>query len=403
MTAVQEFHGRILDSDSHELAPAPLWPEIFGEVTRPFANIFSAICSPQAVNSMNADVKEDVAPINADTADAVWQAGGYAPGAFDMNRRLEVMDYFGIDRQLVFASGVGGLGFICVSDPPDLWKMALGLGDVAEAQSIGREMCKAYNDWCITNSKVSPRLRPVASIETTSMEAAIAESERVIDGGVRAAWVLHGLPPDGKSPGHPDLDPLWRVFADNQVPVIFHIGGDLTVLRSDQWSNYGFDSNMFGSGRPMDCIEINLDPYSFSTMHLGAENYLSAMVFGGVFERHPELRVGCVETGAHWVGPMAENLDNVALQFARRLSGTLSMKPSEYINRNVRVTSFFWEPVDRYMERYGLEDVYTFGTDYPHFEGGKDPLNREAAKLERLGKSAQEKYFVTNGELLLPA
>jgi hypothetical protein len=69
----------------------------------------------------------------------------------------------------------------------------------------------------------------------------------------------------------------------------------------------------------------------------------------------------------------------------------------------VRVTPFWWEPIDKYIERFGLEDVYAYGSDYPHFEGGVDPANTYAKALERLGPTVAEKFFVTNAELLMPA
>jgi hypothetical protein len=60
------------------------------------------------------------------------------------------------------------------------------------------------------------------------------------------------------------------------------------------------------------------------------------------------------------------------------------------------------QPVDQYIERYGIEDVYCYGSDYPHLEGGKDPMARFAARLERLGPTIMEKFFVKNGTYLLP-
>jgi len=62
------------------------------------------------------------------------------------------------------------------------------------------------------------------------------------------------------------------------------------------------------------------------------------------------------------------------------------MRPSEYLNRNVRVTAYSFEPIDRYFERFpDLADVYCFSTDYPHTEGGKDSKRVVHAKITRLG------------------
>jgi predicted TIM-barrel fold metal-dependent hydrolase len=80
----------------------------------------------------------------------------------------------------------------------------------------------------------------------------------------------------------------------------------------------------------------------------------------------------------------------------------LPMRPSEYINRNVRVAPFDFEPVDEYIEKFGLEDVYCFATDYPHVEGGRDPMARLGERLAPLGEKVLEKFFCTNGEWLLP-
>jgi hypothetical protein len=79
------------------------------------------------------------------------------------------------------------------------------------------------------------------------------------------------------------------------------------------------------------------------------------------------------------------------------------MKPSEFIRRNVRVTAFDFEPVDDYIDRYGLEEVYCYASDFPHMEGGRDPMARFAGRLERFGPAMMEKFFVKNGEWLLPA
>jgi hypothetical protein len=69
----------------------------------------------------------------------------------------------------------------------------------------------------------------------------------------------------------------------------------------------------------------------------------------------------------------------------------------------IRVTPFFWERTARQIERYGLAEVYAFSTDFPHPEGGTDPIGRMAADIEPLGEAAVEAFFVSNAELLLPA
>jgi hypothetical protein len=87
----------------------------------------------------------------------------------------------------------------------------------------------------------------------------------------------------------------------------------------------------------------------------------------------------------------------------RRLRDALERRPSEVFTDQIRVTPFFWERTARQIERYGLAEVYAFSTDFPHPEGGTDPIGRMAADIEPLGEAAVEAFFVSNAELLLPA
>lgn len=78
------------------------------------------------------------------------------------------------------------------------------------------------------------------------------------------------------------------------------------------------------------------------------------------------------------------------------------MKPSEYIRRNVRVTPFRVENVADYVERYGMAECYCYSSDFPHPEGGQDPVGEFQQKIDRLGNGFFEQFFCSNGEWLLP-
>jgi predicted TIM-barrel fold metal-dependent hydrolase len=139
-----------------------------------------------------------------------------------------------------------------------------------------------------------------------------------------------------------------------------------------------------------------------ATMQLSPQNYLASMLFGGVFDRHPRLRVGVIELGAMWVGPFVDLLED-RLQLSRRLRESLQRRPREVFVDQIRVTPFFWERTARQIERYGMPEVYAFSTDFPHPEGGTDPIGRMAADIESLGANAVEAFFVGNAELILPS
>ncbi|MET4426835.1 MULTISPECIES: amidohydrolase family protein [unclassified Mycolicibacterium] len=299
--------------------------------------------------------------------DADSRVDSGADTAADMSRRLDLMDSSGVDRALLFPAG-----------PLET--------DGGSAES-GLTKLKAHNDWCADIAKISSRLRPVAVIDTDSITDAIAEAERVIDAGVRAVCVPAGIPPGGISPGHPDVDPLWQVFASSGVPIVLRAESRLNMFRSLTWDVEGDGAELF----------------SLAQGHVMAKNYLTPMVYGGVFDRHPDLMVGCVQMGAGWIGPMAENLDGVAKNwFSKTLSKTLSLRPSQYIERNVRVTCAAWEPVHTYFERYGLDDVYIYGSSIVSPTDDVDPANQYTDLPQQLGPTLTEKFFATNASGLMP-
>lgn len=403
-TTTSVVAGRILDTDSHEFVPAKLWASEFGELTAPLAQFFLDNHDPNSLNSFSADVDVDDAPISAD----MWQAAAHAPGAFDMHRRVDVMDAVGVDQAFLFPSAVGILGMLAMGSTKEAVEHGLGVkfDDIVPGlepttevlRAMGQGLVDLHNNWCVKTAKVNTRLRPVGLVHTSDLRQAISEVERLASEGVRAICIPHGNTPAGISPGHPDADPLWRAFAESGVPLLFHGGLDWNLLaESSAWRDYGKVNPL---GAKAKSPELNLDPYSMAQLAIGVQNYLTAMIYGGAFERVPDLHVGCIEVSSHWIGPMAENIDVVGKQF-RRLTKDLSLAPSQYLERNVRVAPFWWEPVDKQIERFGLEDVYVYGSDYPHFEGGRDPAQGFATALERLGPAIQEKFFVTNAQLLM--
>ncbi|WOF75203.1 hypothetical protein QMT40_002868 [Parvibaculaceae bacterium PLY_AMNH_Bact1] len=62
-----------------------------------------------------------------------------------------------------------------------------------------------------------------------------------------------------------------------------------------------------------------------------------------------------------------------------------------------------FRPIHIEIDRYRLEDVYAFSTAFPHEEGGRDPIGRMGGNVSRLGDKMLDRFFVTNGELLLSA
>ena len=395
-----------LDVDGHEFAPPRVWGEVFG----PTAERLAEVCGPfiAAMGEdyiLRPDQAADDAPMTAENVWTMRHTG--APGAFDMHRRLEAMDLMGVARQLIFPSfGLWGQILSCGPEAGGAMAHAMRgmLGGLSEAESrkLGFAGIDEHNEWAIRSSAIDPdRLRCVGMIkQPDSAEDMIAQARELTDRGLRGVLINTGLPPAGLSPAAPELDSFWSLMAERDVPVFAHVGSDLGFLGSAEWSKApAFTPNKLN-------LELGFEPYSFATMHSSVEHFLTVMVMGGVFERHPRLRFGAIELGAHWLGPLAESLDMWAEKiFARRLVGALSLKPSEYLARNVRVTPHnIVEPLATFFERYPrVADCYCYSTDYPHLEGGAHIRDKVHEMLVPLGGAVLEQYFAGNGEWLLPS
>jgi predicted TIM-barrel fold metal-dependent hydrolase len=394
--SLRPYAGRIVDTDAHEYMPAQVWVENFGPAAKRLADFFlsKAADGPNGFHFTN---YADTMPITAET---VWrEKTPRAPGSTSLQRRLDVLDYTGVSRQFMFPSGVGIMGSFLFNFPPEYGFFSEFKG--AEARkAYGKELMDAANQWAVRSTHFSDRLRPVAALYGNTPDALITETQRLLDQGIRAVWLMSSVPPGGVSPAHKDLDPLWAMLAERNISVTLHIGSEGNFLKTEVWGRApAFEGYKVGA-------EFDMSPWRLSIQHLPSQNFLATMITGGVFERHPTLRFGVIELGAYWVGHLAETLDlwyDNGQNFGPTSGKTLPLRPSQYIARNVRVPAFPFEPVDQYIERYGLEDVYCYASDYPHPEGGKDAMARFARAMERLGPEIMEKFFVTNGAYLMPA
>jgi predicted TIM-barrel fold metal-dependent hydrolase len=365
-TVFPAVHGRINDLDSHLQVAASQWGDVFGEATAQLARPFLG-------NVFFDDTKEPER-----TTETVWQTKGTgAPGAATPEGRLATMDVMGIDRQLIF---------------PQIVLAAPAWSDHPSAGKVLRE----YNDAVLRWTKAGKgRLRPTALLNLGTIEGAIAEAERVIDGGARAVFIQDGIAPGGYSPAASEVDPLWALLAKANVPVTFHIGGQQGFFGSAAWQDTELlRPGSFTTGEPV-------GPHMLATMHMSPQNYLTCMIFGGVFDRHPALRVGLIELGAMWVGPFVDLLED-RIELSRRVRSALKRRPKEIFSEQIRVTPFFWEKTARQIERYGMPEIYAFSTDFPHPEGGTDPIGRMGSDIKPLGDEAVEAFFVRNAALLLP-
>lgn len=392
------LEGELLDIDSHEMMPTNMWISEIGEVTRDLVAAWEAHREDSTRNPQHPNLPGyagDIMPVD----ETLWsRKGPSAPGAVKPKRREAVMDAMGVKRQLMFPTGVGMYGVMLCRLPLDYGYAPSLKGD---RRAYGRALIAAYNDWGMTVPRISDRVRPVLPLIADTVEELVEQARRLIDNGIRAIWLPSAELPGGKSPASKALDPFWELVAKHDVAICLHGGVENQIYEQKGWN----EAEAFEGFKILE--EIKLDPWSTANTHIPAQNFLSAMVLGWVFERHPTLRFGVVETGAYWVGPLCDLMDlwysqSANFGLADNPHRRLPRRPSDYVRSNVRVSGFDFEPMDKYIRQYDLAGTLCFASDYPHVEGGTDPMGDWYRQLAPLGQGVVNQFFAENGKWLLP-
>ena len=123
---------------------------------------------------------------------------------------------------------------------------------------------------------------------------------------------------------------------------------------------------------------------------------LSALVIDGVFDRFPRLKWGAIELGASWLPSLMHFLDSGVAAFGKeeRLQ-KLSAKPSEILRRQFRATPYPHEDTGWIIANSG-EEMCLFSSDFPHVEGGRNPLKRFNDSLAGVSEIARRRFFRDN-------
>jgi predicted TIM-barrel fold metal-dependent hydrolase len=235
-----------------------------------------------------------------------------------------------------------------------------------------------------------PRLLPTCYVPLADFERAEAMAGEALAMGAAALLVASGCPP-GHSPSHVALDPVWAQAQEAGVPIVFHVGGTGDLI----------DHHYFDNGLPI--------PPDF---HGGEENFrsvdymgipgppmqtLATMIFDGVLDRFPRLRIGVIEQGAIWAPSWMRQMESAFDAFARheeRLQA-LELRPSEYVRRQIRATPYPTEDVGWIIDQVGPE-VAMFSSDYPHVEGGRRPIERFEASLGDRSDEVRQHFYCDN-------
>jgi uncharacterized protein len=308
--------------------------------------------------------------------------GWAAMGAFDPAERSQVVDLFGFDGQLVFAT----------------FATAMFMGKDEDLLYAGSA---AHNRAVAAFCEDDPRLLPVGFIPLNDTERAVALLQEAIELDCTAIHVPSTAAGD-RSPTHPDLDPFWSLLNDSGRPFVLHVGGGGRLLDRAFHDNGRPVTDHLGGGE-------NIRSKDFLAIAHSPSLFLGAMILDGLFDQFPNLRGGVIEEGAAWVVSWRHQLDFAQRAFRRTekpLTG-LARKPSEYLHGHLWFTPFPGEPVGWMMEQAG-EDLFMFSTDFPHPEGGKDPRAKFEDAMDGVADDVKERFYYANmagllGPTLTPA
>ncbi len=295
-----------------------------------------------------------------------------ALGAFRKQDRPAALDHLGFASQLIFTTWC--LGNFALDDAnPEL--------AYATAQAHNRMMA----DFC----SIDRRFLGTGYIPLSDFARTIAAAREAIDLGCKALLIPSKCP-KGHSPSHIAFEPLWAMAEEAGLPIVFHVGGEEKL-----------DPSYFNNGLPrvkdFHGGEENFTSVSYMPIPHSVMTTLAALIFDGVLDRHPRLKFGAIELGASWVPGWMRNMDSAALAFVRneeRLQ-KLSLKPSEFVRRQVRVTPYPHEDTGWIIANAG-EEVALFSSDFPHVEGGRNPLKRFGESLANTPARAAERFYCGN-------
>ena len=139
-----------------------------------------------------------------------------------------------------------------------------------------------------------------------------------------------------------------------------------------------------------------------AVVHQPPETFISMLLLDGVLDRHPNLRGAAVELGAGWVPEMVRRLDWVSGIYGRvDKSVRFDRTPSEQLTQQMGFTPFPHEDVANLIDQSN-EELYLFSSDYPHVEGGRNPIGKFEKSLQNKDNQVKDKFYSENFLRLWP-
>jgi predicted TIM-barrel fold metal-dependent hydrolase len=268
---------------------------------------------------------------------------------FQRDARIELMDRQDIEATLLFPS----------------------TGVVVEPTFQGnREILyanyRAFNRWLLEDWGLGAdrRIYGAPLISLLDVDEAVRELEWALDHGCRVINLTAG-PAYGRSPGDPYFDPFWARMNEAKVIAGIHVGdAGYNARNAAAWGE--------------DVVPSAHEQSAFQWTHFFGDRpimeTLTALVYGNIFGKFPDVVVASVENGSLFVDYLLKLMDKM-VGMGRGgpwPGGRLSDKPSEIFRQHIYVSPFHEEDIRELADLIGAERVL-FGSDYPHPEGLAEP------------------------------
>ncbi len=317
--------------------------------------------------------REDLAFRAGEDDELLLRKNYQALGAFRRDDRAKAIDLLGFASQLVFTTFC--LGNFGLDDGPDL--------DLCHAAA------QAHNRMMTAFCAADRRLLATAYVPLADFARAAKTAREALELGAKALLVPSRCP-RGHSPSHVGFDPVWAMAQEAGIPILFHVGGEEKL-------NAAYFENGLPRVKDFHGGEENFTSVSFMAIPTSVMQTLAALIIDGVMDRFPRLKFGAIELGASWLPSWMRFMDSAHTAFYKNEERLhrLSAPPSEIVARQVRVTPYPHEDAGWIIGQSG-EGICLFSSDYPHVEGGRNPLKRFDDSLGHASLRAIDGFYREN-------
>src|SRR5262252_7458683 len=259
------------------------------------------------------------------------------------------------------------------------------------------EVLRIYNEWLADFCSRHPeRYAGLASIPNHPLEAAISEVERVVKrGALRGLDIANSS--DLKPLWDPYWNPLWDAIDSCGLPLHFHTVGGYTPEHIRTVIAIGSDPTRANTpGAPKADLPVARSAFAsnITQFQMNMSNILTSMIFAGIFERYPRMKLVLGESGIGWIPYVLWRMDAEWEDQFKDLS--LTMPPSEYWRRQCWAT-YQTDPIGvKLLDELGANKVM-WGSDFPHPDGvWPDSRKYVARELGHLPADVRRKVVCEN-------